>query len=256
MGNILLNNFLIIITLAVFLLAGCQSSDKDHYKGMSAAEIYAQAEKNVAKEKFPKAAKDFEALEARFPYGEYSDKAQLGLINAYYKQNEPALAISAADRFIRMHPHHPQVDYAYYLKGLVTFDQNYSFTFRYLPLDKSSRDPSTAIESFDAFKELLDRFPKSQYAPDARQRMVFLKDQLAKHELSIVHYYLKRGAYLSAANRANYIVKHFEKTSVIPETLAIMVKCYRQLGMQQLANDALKTLETNFPDSEKLKTLN
>jgi outer membrane protein assembly factor BamD len=215
---------------------------------MSAAEIYAQAEKNVAKEKFPQASKDFEALEARFPYGEYSDKAQLGLINAYYKQNEPILAISAADRFIRMNPHHPRVDYAYYLKGLVTFDQNYSFTFRYLPLDKCTRDPSTAMESFDAFKELLDRFPNSQYAPDARQRMVFLRNQLAKHELSVVHYYIKRGAYLSAANRANYIVKHFEHTPAVPEALAAMVKCYRELGMQQLADDALKTLKNNYPN--------
>ena len=249
MGDFLLKNLGIIITVsAAFLLVGCQSKDKDNYKGMSAAEIYAQAEKNVAKEKFPAAAKDFEALEARFPYGEYSDKAQLGLINAYYKQNEPALAISAADRFIRMNPHHPHVDYAYYLKGLVTFDQNYSFTFRYLPLDKSTRDPSTAIESFDAFKELIDRFPNSEYAPDARQRMVFLRNQLANHELSVVKYYVKRGAWLSAANRANYIVKHFEKTAVIPEALAIMVKCYRHLGMQQLADDALKTLQTNFPD--------
>ncbi len=245
----MLKNLGIIITVsAAFLLVGCQSKDKDNYKGMSAAEIYAQAEKNVAKEKFPAAAKDFEALEARFPYGEYSDKAQLGLINAYYKQNEPALAISAADRFIRMNPHHPHVDYAYYLKGLVTFDQNYSFTFRYLPLDKSTRDPSTAIESFDAFKELIDRFPNSEYAPDARQRMVFLRNQLANHELSVVKYYVKRGAWLSAANRANYIVKHFEKTAVIPEALAIMVTCYRHRGMQQLADDALKTLQTNFPD--------
>lgn len=223
---------------------------------MSAAEIYAQAEKNVAKEKFPAAAKDFEALEARFPYGEYSDKAQLGLINAYYKQNEPALAISAADRFIRMNPRHPQVDYAYYLKGLVAFDQNYSFTFRYLPLDKSARDSSSATESFDAFKELLDRFPNSQYAPEARQRMVFLRSQLANHELSVVRYYIKRGAYLSAANRANYIVKHFEKTSAVPLALAALVKCYSELGMQSLADDALKTLQTNFPDSEELKVFN
>jgi outer membrane protein assembly factor BamD len=256
-GDFLLNNLRLIITLfAAFLLVGCQSSDKDLYKGMSAAEIYEKAEKNVSKEKFPQAAKDFEALESRFPYGEYSDKAQLGLINAYYKQNEPALAISAADRFIRMNPRHPRVDYAYYLKGLVAFDQNYSFTFRYLPLDKSTRDPSTAMESFDAFKELLDRFPKSQYAPDARQRMLFLRNQLANHEMGVVRYYMKRDAYLSAANRANYIVKHFQKTPVIPAALAAMVTCYRQLGMQPLADDALKTLQTNFPDSEELNAFN
>ncbi len=222
---------------------------------MSAAEIYAEAEKNVAKENFAKATKDFEALESRFPYGEFADKAQLGLINAYYKHNEPALALSTADRFIKMNPHHPQVDYAYYLKGLVTFDQNYSFAFRYLPLDKSSRDPTTAEESFNTFKELIERFPKSEYVADSRQRMIFLKNQLASHELQVVEYYIKRGAYLSAANRANYIIKHFEQTPAIPKALAAMVVSYRHLGMEQLANDALKTLQVNYPDSNELKGL-
>lgn len=222
---------------------------------MTAAQIYAQAQKNVAKENYSQATKDFEALEARFPYGEFSDKAQLGLIHAYYKHSDSALALSAADRFIRMHPHHPQVDYAYYLKGLVTFDQNYSFTFRYLPLDKSARDPSTAQESFDAFKELIDRFPNSEYIPDAKRRMIFLRNQLANYELQVVEYYIKRGAYLSAANRANYIVKHFERTPAIPKALAYLVKSYRQLGMHELAEDALKTLQSNFPDSEELKKL-
>lgn len=238
----------------VFFLSACHH-DKDVYKGMAAAQIYQQAEKNLTKEKYSQAARDFEALEARFPYSEYSDKAQLGLITAYYKQNDPTLALSAADRFIRMNPRHSKVDYAYYLKGLITFDQNYSFSFRYLPLDKSARDPSLAQESFDAFKELLERFPKSQYAADAKQRMVFLRNQLANYELQVAEYYIKRGAYLSAVNRANHLVKHFQETPVIPKALAILVESYRQLGMQQLANDALKTLKINFPQSEELKKL-
>jgi len=258
LNNLSKNQFrigMVLTLLAVLLVTGCKG-DKDIYKGMSASEIYAQAEQNVAKEKYSQAAKDFEALEARYPYSEYSDKAQLGLINAYYKHNEPALAMSAADRFIRMNPRHPQVDYAYYLKGLVKFDENYTFAFRYLPLDKSARDPSTAQESFDAFKELIDRFPNSQYVPDARKRMVFLRNQLAHHEIQVVDYYMKRGAYLSAANRANYIVKHFENTDVIPRALAAMVQAYRKLGMQELADDALKTLQRNFPESAELKSVN
>lgn len=250
-----MNNLHIILLASLALLTACNTHNKDVYKGMTAAQIYAQAEKNVTKENFAQATKDFEALEARFPYGEFSDKAQLGLINAYYKHNDYALALSTADRFIRMHRRHPNVDYAYYLKGLTTFDQNYSFTFRYLPLDKSARDPSIAQESFDAFKELIDRFPNSQHAADARQRMIFLRNLLANHELQVVEYYIKRGAYLSAANRANYIVKHFEQTPVIPRALAAMITSYRRLGMQQLANDALKTLATNFPESEELKKL-
>jgi len=251
-----LANLRIVLTLiAALLVVGCHSNNKDLYKGMTAEQIYAQAEKNVAKEKFSQAAKDFEALEARFPYGEYSDKAQLGLMNAYYKHNDPALALSSADRFIRMNPHHKNVDYAYYLKGLVTFDQNYSFTFRYLPLDKSSRDPSTAQESFDSFKELIDRFPNSQYAPDARKRMIFLRNQLASYELQVVEYYIKRGAYLSAANRANYIVQNFEKTPVIPKALAAMVVSYRHLGMKQLEEDALETLRNNYPTSKEYQDI-
>lgn len=245
---------IVVVALTCFL-TGCKSNQKDAYKGMSESAIYEQAQKNVAKENFTQASKDFEALEARFPYGEYADKAQLGLIHAYYKRNDSALALSAADRFIRMNPQHPKVDYAYYLKGLVAFDQNYSFTFRYLPLDKSTRDPSFAQESFDAFKELVSRFPNSEYRSDAHKRMIFLRNQLANHELKIVEYYIKRGAYLAAANRANHLVKHFEQTPAIPKALAALVTSYQRLGMQALANDARTTLIHNFPDSEEARTL-
>jgi outer membrane protein assembly factor BamD len=227
-------------------LIGCNSK-KDAYKGMTATQIYAQGQKNLKKENYTEAAKDFEALEARYPYGEYSDKSQLDLIYSYYKKNEPAMALSAAERFIRMNPRHPQTDYAYYLKGLVNYEENMSFKYRHLPLDRSARDSTPAQDSFDTFKELIERFPNSSYAKDARQRMVYLRDQLAHHEMGIVDYYMNRGAYLSAANRANYIVKHYEHTSVIPDALRAMVKAYRALGMNELADDAEKVLKLNFP---------
>ena len=251
-----LNKLHIIFALtAALLLGGCKSDNKDIYKGMSADEIYARAKQNEEKDHYGEAAKDYEALESRFPYGQYSDRSQIGLINAYYKHNDSALAITAADRFIRMNPHHPNVDYVYYLKGLVTFEQNYTFAFRYLPLDRSSRDPSSAQESFDTFKEMLDRFPHSQYAPDARKRMVFLRNQLASHELQVAEYYVERGAYASAANRASYILKHFEKTPSVPKALAILVLSYRKLGMEPLAEDAYKTLQANFPGSRELASV-
>lgn len=236
-----------LITFFALLLNGC-NTNKDIYKGLSAEQIYAKAQESTKKENFNKVSKDLEALEARYPYSEYSNKAQLELVHAYYKSNEPALGLSAANRFIRMNPHHPEVDYAYYLKGLINFEQHYSFTFRYLPLDRSARDPSTTQEAFDTFKQLIDRFPKSQYVPEAKKRMVFLKNALANHELHIMNYYIKRGAYLSAVNRANYIVQHFEQTPAIPKVLVAMVQCYRKLGMTELADDALKTLKANFPD--------
>jgi outer membrane protein assembly factor BamD len=244
-----LQSFVFFALLALLSgLTGCDKKENDPFKGMSAAEIYAQAEENMADARYPQAAKAFEALEARYPYGEYSDKAQLGLIKAYSKQNEPALALSTADRFIRMNPRHPNVDYAYYQKALVSFDQNYPFTFRFLPLDRSARDPSMAQESFDTFKELIERFPNSQYVPDSKQRMVFLRNQLANYELHVVEYYIKRGAYLAAANRASYILKHFERTPVVPKALAALVCSYRKLRMDRLADDALSVLQTNFPN--------
>jgi outer membrane protein assembly factor BamD len=244
---IILRTFTLILACSLLLVLGGCKSNKDAYKGLSATQIYAAAEKNMQKENYGQAVKDFEALEARFPYGEFSDKAELGLINAYFKHNESLLAISTADRFIRMNPYHPNVDYAYYLKGLVAFEQNYTFSFRYLPLQRSLRDPVDAQTAFDTFKELVERFPTSQYVLDARKRMIFLRNQLADYELSVVHYYLKRDAYLSAANRANYILKNFEKTPAIPKALQALITAYRALGMGSLADDAEKTLKLNFP---------
>jgi outer membrane protein assembly factor BamD len=243
----LINVRFLLIILATLILVGCGGTKKDLYKGMDAAQIYAQGQRSVAKSNYAQAIKDFEALEARYPYGEYSHQAQLALIDAYYKKNETALAISAADRFIRMNPRHSQVDYAYYLKGLVHYDQNTTFSYKHLPLDRSARDTSCARESFESIKELVEIFPNSQYAPEARQRMAFLRNQLASHELQVVAYYMKRGAYLAAANRANYIVKNFDRTPVVAEALSEMAVAYQKLGMTQLSNDAIATLKNNFP---------
>lgn len=226
-------------------LYGC-AKDKDAYVGMSENQIYTQAETNMKKENYAQAIKDFEALEARYPYSEHSRDAQLGLISAYHKRNESALALSATDRFIRMNPRDPKVDYAYYLKGLINFDHNSSFMYRHLPLERSSRDPSSAQESFDAFKDLIERFPNSEYASEARQRMLFLREQLASYELHVADYYQRRGAYLSAANRANYVVKNFPQTAAVPKALELMVSSYQKLGMNQLADEAKHTLLSNY----------
>lgn len=230
------------------LLWGCGNSKKDAYKGMGADQIYAQSQKNMSKKNYAQAIKDFEALEARFPYGEHSQSAQLDLTYAYYKKGDAPLALSAANRFIRMNPRHPRVDYAYYLKGLVNYDQNTTLMYRHLPVDRSARDPSPAHESFAAFKDLVELFPESQYAAEARQRMVSLRNQLANYEMYVVDYYIKRGAYLSAANRADFIIKNYDKTEAIPKALTSMIISYRKLGMIQLADDAEKILSSNFPD--------
>lgn len=246
------NLHVLFLVIAVLSLAGC-GSQKDAHKGMSAAEIYAQAEQNMAKENYAKAVKDFEALEARFPYGEYSDKAQFGLMTAYYKRNESALALASIDRFIRMNPRHPKVDYAYYLKGKVNFDQNHSFMYRHLPLDRSARETVTAQDSYNAFQELVERYPQSSHVKEAQEHMYKLRDQLANHELSVIEYYMKRGAYLSAANRANFIIRYYDGTEAVPAALSEMSKAYRKLGMESLADEALNKLKTHYPTSSALK---
>ena len=237
---------LIILLLALFSLSGCHSVNKpDNYKGLSPQAIYTQAKDHLAKERFHLAIQDLEAFEARYPYDNNAGNAQLDLIYAYYKQGDTALALSTANLFIRMHPDHPKADYAYYLKGLVNFDQNFGFKFRYLPLDRSTRDPTEAKEAFNSFKLLLLRFPQSTYANDARQRMRHLREQLAYHELAVAEYYLKKGAYLSAANRANYLINHFSQTSAVQPALSLLAQAYQKLGMDPLAKDALKALKHN-----------
>jgi outer membrane protein assembly factor BamD len=214
---------------------------------MSAEKIYNQGKSSAKKERYAMAVKDFEALEARYPYGDYTCKAQLALIHAYYKKDEAASATAAADRFIRMYPNHKDIDYVYYLKGLINYDENYSTAYRYFPIERSLRDPTLARESFDNFKTLLQRFPNSKYASDAKQRMIHLRNQLANHELYIAKHYLNKKAYIAAANRAGYIVNQFDQTEATPHALAIMVKAYQALGMEKLANDALVILNKNFP---------
>lgn len=240
--------FILGVTVLSLSLCGCNNSKKDLYKGLSEEQIYTQGQQNMSKNNYAQAIKDFEALEARYPYGEHSLSSQLDLITAYYKKNDSALALATANRFIKMNPRHPRVDYAYYLKGLVNYEQNTSIMYRHLPIDRSARDPSPAHESFAAFKDLTEQFPNSEYAAEARQRMVLLRNQLANYELGVVEYYMKRGAYLSAVNRADFIIKNYDKTEAIPKALSSMILSYHKLGMTELCKDTEQVLSSNFPN--------
>ncbi len=189
-------------------------------------------------------------LEARYPFGRYSEQAQLELIYAYFKTFEPDSASAAADRFIRLHPNHDNVDYAYYMKGLTAFEKDRSFLTRYLPLDETQRDPGAARDSFDSFATLVDRYPESEYAPDAQKRMQYLKNRLATHEIHVATYYMKRQAWIAAANRGRYVVENYQETPAVADALAIMHEAYNQVGLTDLANDAMEVLTLNFPDYE------
>jgi outer membrane protein assembly factor BamD len=242
--------FTTLFTLVFVLLAGGCSllpGRVDETKDWTADRFYSEAKEALDDGDYETAIKYFESLEARYPFGRYAQQAQMEIIYAYYKYDEPASAVAAADRFIKLQPRHPNVDYAYYMKGLANYNQGKGLIDRYLPTDASQRDPGAARQSFQDFDVLVRRFPESKYANDARQRMVFLRNNLAAYELHVAEYYLRRGAYVAAANRAKYVVEHYQGAPVMPEALAMMVKSYRHMGMDQLANDALRILKENYP---------
>ncbi|WP_051560026.1 outer membrane protein assembly factor BamD [Marinobacterium jannaschii] len=230
------------------LLAACSSNDRKELTDIPEPELYEQALSALEAENYVLATEKLELLEARYPFGRYSEQAQLELIYAYHKNNESSSARGAADRFIRLHPNHENIDYAYYMMGLTAFEQDRSFFVRFLPLDEHTRDPGAALDAFEAFNTLLRRYPDSQYAPDARQRMVALKNRLAKHEVHVARFYIQRGAYVAAANRGRYVVENYQETPSTPDALAAMVEAYGLLGQNDLAQSSLEVLKSNFPE--------
>ncbi|MBE2259377.1 MAG: outer membrane protein assembly factor BamD [Candidatus Accumulibacter sp.] len=234
------------------LLAGCGllPDAKDETIGWSANKLYAEAKSALNENSYAKAIKYFEKLESRYPYGRYAQQAQIEIAYAYWKDLEPASAIAACDRFIKLHPNHPNVDYVYYLRGLINFNEDLGLLGAISNQDMTERDPKGARESFDAFRELVTRFPDSKYTPDAIMRMKYLVNALAQLELHVARYYMKREAYLAAANRAQYAVINYPDTPSVEEALFIMVKAYDQLGLNDLRDDAERVMRKNYPDSE------
>ncbi len=244
-------------SLALFL-ALCLPScgllpDKiDETKDWSATKLYSEARDNLNSGNYDTAIKYFEKLEARFPYGRFAQQAQLEIAYAYYKQKEPASAIAAAERFVKLHPNHPNVDYAYYLKALANFNDDLGFLGSWSGQDMTERDPKAARDAFDAFKDLVTRFPNSKYTPDSVQRMNYLVSSLAQNEIHVARYYMKRKAYVAAVNRVQYSLKNYPQAPANEEGLVILVQAYDQLGMNDLRNDAERVLKTNFPKSKYL----
>lgn len=246
---------LIITTLSALLLilsiAGCVNEDEKPVN-LSEKELYEAVQKNLRDESFNLAVKNLQLLEARYPFGPYAEQAQLEIIYAHYRDFDPAAAIAAANRFIRLHPLHSNVDYAYYMRGLADYASTQGFLDRFVPTDITQRDPGAALQSFEHFRQLLFRFPDSAYATDAKARMVFLRARLARHEINVANYYFKRGAYTAAANRGRYVVENFSNTPATADALAVMTQAYLLLGLNDLANDSLAVLNKNFPDHPSL----
>ena len=192
-------------------------------------------------------------MESRFPYGKPAEQAQLDIAYAHYRNGDPELAVAAADRFIRLHPAHERVDYAYYLKGLATYREKSGFIGRLTGTDDlSNRDPRPARETYLTYRELVTRFPNSPYAADARQRMLHMVNVLAKHDVTVAKYYMSRGAYVAVLNRAKKVIQEYEQTPAVEDALGLMGVAYREMGMAELQADTRRVLETNFPDSHYL----
>lgn len=238
--------------ILLLLVTGCGlfPETQDETKGWSAQKIYSEAKNEMNDGNYSKAIKYFETLEARYPYGRYAQQSQLEVAYAYFKDNEPVSAIAACDRFIKLHPNHPNVDYAYYLKGLANFNEDLGLLGAIADQDLSERDPKAAKASFEAFKELVTRFPKSKYAPDAAARMKYLVNTLAASDVHIARYYVRRGAYVAAVNRAQTVLKEYPQAPATEEALAIMAQSYDAMDLNELRDDTRRVLSKNYPNSK------
>jgi len=241
------------ITLLLLLtLIGCSKDEVEDDLEATELAYYTSSQQSLRAGNYDGAIQKLQLLESRFPFGRYAEQAQLEIVYAYYKSSQPEAARSAADRFIRLHPGHPNVDYAYYLKGMVSFEQDKNFLSNLIPMDPSTRDPGAARESFNDFAQLIRRFPNSEYAPDAQKRMKYLRNLLAMSEIHVGRYYIQRGAYVAAANRGRYVFENFQGSIAVPDALAIMVEAYQLLDMEELATQTLNVLVSNYPDHKSL----
>jgi outer membrane protein assembly factor BamD len=245
--------FSVLFIALLLLLPGCAKDLQDETAGWSAQRLYGEAKDAMSSKDWPRAIRYLETLEARYPYGRFAQQAQLEIAYAHWKDQERASAIAAVDRFIKMYPNHANVDYAWYLKGMVNFNDQYGILSQLATPDMSDRDPRSTRESFAAFKEVATRFPDSRYAADASARMRYLVNALASHEVHVARYYMKRGAYLAAANRAQYAIQHYSQAPAVEEAVFVLVLAYDRLGMNDLRDSADRIMRTNFPESRYLK---
>ncbi|QWD91877.1 outer membrane protein assembly factor BamD [Polynucleobacter sp. MWH-Braz-FAM2G] len=254
--NFISSALILSLLATLLLLGGCAGSDgtKDDTDIWSEAKLYSEATDKLNDADFAKCGKYFEKLEARFPFGPYSQQAQINAAYCYWKAQEQTQALVAIDRFIKLHQGSPSLDYAYYLKGLITFNDDLGWLGKFTGQDLSERDPKAAKEAFESFKVVVERFPDSKYAPDALDRMRYIVNSLAEADVIVARFYYQRGAYLAAANRAQLVIRDYDRAPAVEEALYILTKSYEKLGMVELSNDAARVFKLNFPDSEMMVT--
>lgn len=244
---VFLNLFSGCAVLNVFDGKGKQEKDLEIAEDETAAKLYKDAHAALfTKQDFTTAIEKFELLEARYPFGRYAQQAQLELSYAYYKQNDTEQAINTVNRFIKLNPKHPSIDYAHYIKGLATFDSGKNLIHYVLPRDPSNNDPTSLHEAFEVFRFLVEEYPDSKYADDAKLRMIYLRNELAEYELKVAEFYMRRGAYVAAANRAKYIMENYQGAEIMPEAVYMLEQAYIQLGIDDLAEDTHRVYAQNF----------
>ena len=237
--------------VALLTLAACSSTDDD-LANNTEDRLWELGQSSIEVSNWQRTIAVMQQIEAQFPFGRYAAQSQLELVYAYYMNNEPEAARAAADRFIRLYPDHPNLDYALYMKGMAYYNQDSRILGRWLPTDPSKRDPGKTRDSFTDFAQLVSLYPNSEYSTDARARMVYLRNLLADYEINVAQFYIQRQAYLSALNRARYVVENYQGAPAVPRALEIMTEMYLRMGLNDLADQSLAILKANHPDSAQL----
>jgi outer membrane protein assembly factor BamD len=244
-------SFLLLILSLFSGLSGCSSTpEDDDTVDMTPEEIYAEAKSRLDENEYASAIRYYEVLQSRYPYCTYSEQAQLDIIYAYYKFDEPESAILAAERFIKLHPNHQRVEYAYYMRALASDSADPNIIYRIFNQDPSERDPKAARRAFGFYKVLIRKFPDSRYAEESITSMHRIRDSLAQYQFWVTDFYIQRKAYVAAANRAKYIIENFQGTPIVPDAMAAMITAYLKLNLDDLAQDTLKVLELNYPEHD------
>lgn len=239
-----------ILTIIILAISGCSSnSDKPKVPNLSAQILFSDAREKLDKGLYVQAIEILTAIDSRFPFGPVSHQVQLDLVFAYYKSGDVAQGLALAERFLKLNPNHPNVDYVYYIRALINLSQDKNLFQEFAGIDRRDRDPKPSLNAFNDFKTIITNYPDSIYASDARQRMVGIKSRLAAYELKVAKYYIKREAWASAANRARYVVEYFSPSTEMEQALEIMIESYSQLELPELLSNAKQVLAVNFPDN-------
>lgn len=240
----------ILLALSLTACSSVEDEQREIIQNQGASALYKQAKRSMDVGNFSAAAQILSSIDSKFPFGPLSHQVQLDLIYSYYKTADVDQTLATIDRFIRLNPNHADVEYAIYMRGVTNMEQDTNLFQSIFNVDRSDRDPAKSKEAFEDFRRLIEKHPDSKYATDAKQRMLYIKNRLAKYEIEVARFYMRREAWVAAANRGRYVLEYFSDTEQVQPALEIMVSSYNELGLDELKNNAVKTLRLNYPQSE------